>query len=361
MIPSTGGMAGPPTADRGTRLTPQNTTTQALCQCHGAPVGDGATICREGTDELRSLLRWLTADISRTDREPKRITVERTRRTNGHTHTELDVVIAPGHAGRMPSTIWDTPSGEMRNLPRMLDEQAAKLAVRVSHARLKALHAEPPLPLDLRAVDDAGRIRETIGRWASATSGRTVPLDAAWSVTTVADWLIDELPTIRQQDWAGQMLTEIRRLIERVERHIDTLPARRYLGVCGITSWRPAEGTEGPSGPTCTGQVFAIESAPRGRCNTCKAEHDVAQRQADREEQLRGVRLTAVEIERITADFGRRIPRTSINRWAENNRITGDGAVPPRFRYDEVVRVAADVANAAAARAARKASRRGIA
>ena len=308
------------------------TTQQPICTCHGKPSADGAILCREGTDDLAMLLRWLTADISRADREPARDGAGQ---------------IVPGSAGRMPSTIWDTPSGESRNLPRMLDESAAKLAVRTSHAKLRAVHAEPPLPLDLRAVDDAGRIRETVGRWATVTSGRRVPLDAAWDVPTVAAWLISELPAIRLHDWAATMLAEVRRVVERAERHIDVAPVRRHLGICGVVP-EPVE--DEPPAPACAGQVFAVDGALRGRCNVCAAEHDVAQRQEAQAERLRDVRLTAAEIERVTASLDRPVRRNTITQWHKRGHLAVDGG--GRYLVGDVLRLA----ERAAARRAQKAS-----
>jgi hypothetical protein len=307
--------------------------TTIICGHCDKPVNDGY-LCHDGTDELVDLLRWLTLDSA------GRIT--------------------PGGCGRMPSAPGDTPSGETRNLPRMLAEQAAKLAVRTGMVLGRTPLAEIPIPVDLQAVDDAGLVRLTIAHWATTLSGRQVPLDAYWNVATVAAWLIDETPTIRLQPWAADMLHDMTRLIARVERHVDRPTGRRYLGICGTTPEQPPDTLDGTNKPgPCQGQVFALDGAPRGRCNRCHAIHDVAERNAEREERLRGARLTAVEIERLTTEFGRRIPRTSINRWAENGRVLGDGAEPPRFVYDEVCRVAAEVAQAAASRAERKAAVRG--
>ena len=333
----------------------RDTSTQPLCSCHDKPVADGATLCQDGTDDLRDLLRWLTTDICRADREPDTETVL-VRIPGREELVERTVIVRHGY-GRMPSTIWDTPSGEVRNLPRILDESAAKLAVRKGTVIGRVPHAEPPIPLDLRAVDNAGRIRLTIGTYAARLSGQHVPLDAYWDVPTVAAWLIDSLSTIRQQEWAGDMLRDVRTAVTRATRAVDVAPSRAYLGICGITPRRDCQCPDpnpdcehptcpradghplapgGPGNPSpCQGQVFALEGALRGRCGACGAWHDVAERRQQREDQLRGVRLTAAEIEKVTGELGRTIRRNTITKWHERGRLTMDGA--GRYSVDAVL------------------------
>jgi hypothetical protein len=283
----------------------------AVCDCHGAPTGDGARLCTDGTDDLRELLGQLTAAIFRADREPKR---------------GADGLILPHQAGRLPSSRWDTPSGELANLPRMLAEAAARQVVLGGQVRIRHTKTVAPLPLDPAASDMAARLQAVVGHYGGLLMDAGAPGPARPGWAEVAEWLVDKVGLIRGQEWAGVMLADVTRVVRDAQRRVDRLPDRAYLGLCGAS----ITVAEGSAITACDWPLYAAQGAATARCR-CGTSVDVGERRQELLDKADELRLTAVEIERLTTTLGRRIPRTSVTSWASRGQLEGDGADPPRF------------------------------
>jgi uncharacterized protein YjcR len=105
----------------------------------------------------------------------------------------------------------------------------------------------------------------------------------------------------------------------------------------------------GTARPTCEGDVYARDGAASGRCRTCGAEVDTAERQAWLDAEVRSRAFRAAH---IAEAYGIR-PNT-IRKWAERGKLTAHGT----DRDGRPLYNVGDVLDLAVADAARRETRR---
>jgi hypothetical protein len=275
---------------------------------------DQAVLCTDCTDDAIDLLRQVTAVVIRSDREP-RTEVLQVRRLDGSVTTHR--VIVRGDYARRPSTRWDTPSGEVANLPRMLAEQTAKLAVRTTQARLRTMPVDPPLPLNVHAAGRADDLGAVVLGAVTQLTGRTPP-QGATVLAAAADLLIEAMPRVRLLDWSPEWLHDLRRAVVRAARAVDRPPARIYLGPCDRRLTDPATGAD--LGP-CPGEYLAHEGDACAPCSWCRVGVNVAVRKKALLDEAADRWMTAAQTEHLTAALGHRVAKTTVDSWGTRGQV----------------------------------------
>jgi hypothetical protein len=167
--------------------------------------------------------------------------------------------------------------------------------------------------------------------------------DTADPIAVLARWLPDQLEWLRHRSDANTILADIA-ACARVMRGVVAGPVElRYLGPCGAeietcgVGWQDEHGdhwacdlpSDHPGDqhvfhdrdlPPCDGDVYGRPNAEKGRCRTCKAEHDQDARRKWLDETVRGYTYTAREI----AD-AYEINVKTIRSWADRGHLTAHG------------------------------------
>ena len=276
---------------------------------------DQSAICTDCGNLLWDLLDQVTAHVIRTDREPRTETIK-IKRLDG-TLTEHTVIVR-GDFGRQPSTRWDTPSGEVSNLPRMLDEQTARLAVRSTQARLTVKNPDPPMPIDVHSSRDADTLRSAVWDLAADVAGYTPPRDAPFDLAAVASWLQDKVTVIRRHDWAPRHIRAIEHAIQRAVRCVDAT-TRRITVACQC----------GTRVPVCDG----------GEMMTCRAcgESGVLDWWIKQAPAAEGpMTLTQIR-DWLIVTHNRDVPIETLRTWSKRQRSSNpeDGTMLPSVGRDE--------------------------
>jgi hypothetical protein len=175
---------------------------------------------------------------------------------------------------------------------------------------------------------------------------------AAQFLTAQLDWLrhaTDE----QGGPYAAGVFAEIRDCASRMRAVVEGPADRRYLGPCGAV--RPCEGLEPDDWPEadcgnhtpharhdrdpCEGGVWGRNGAATGRCNTCKAEYQRAERQDWIDTLRRDWLYRASEIEEAYPQ----IKADTIRQWLHRGLLVSHGtyAGGPLFKVGEVLDLAA--------------------
>jgi hypothetical protein len=184
-------------------------------------------------------------------------------------------------------------------------------------------HSKPGsrLPLDLGATARLDAVQKTLTKWVDhigVTRGQMRPWFALQGdpITIAAYWLSSNLEWIRHQPdrepddqgntWGAEQFLGDVEACARVVRGIARGPAeQKYLGPCGavrtdVVPLSDGQGswdlTEVMTDSPCEGDVYGYPDAATGRCRTCKAEHDQAERRAWLDEQTTDLAAPARDI-----------------------------------------------------------------
>lgn len=163
--------------------------------------------------------------------------------------------------------------------------------------------------------------------------------------------------TEQGQPWAPGAYAEIADCARRLRGIVNGPAERKYLGPCGaILECNPIRcAPDCPPGcgvtePICDGDVYAVRGASTGRCRTCKAEHDAAQRQAWLDGEVRQRNYTARDI----ADaYGLNVK--TIRSWHARGQLAQHGTEhDPKTGKDSPLHNVGEVLDLAAADALRR-------
>lgn len=148
--------------------------------------------------------------------------------------------------------------------------------------------------------------------------------------SALAQWLAANIPHIRTQRFAGQLLDEVTAIIRAVERAVDLPTPSILAGVC----------------PTCDRPVYTRQGATTGRCAApgCDGMVEVATGRADHLDRLSTTHHTAADAARIITTLGHPITRNRINQWHTRGRLTAasweptqtTGQTRPRFLLADI-------------------------
>jgi hypothetical protein len=212
---------------------------------------------------------------------------------------------------------------------------------------------ESRLPLDLAVTAKLDAVQGEMTTWARhvAEERYSGPQGHVGEdpIVVAARYLAANVEWLRHRPEVDEAYAAIE-LCARVVRGIVRGPAaQRFLGPCGAhwTEWNP-DGTPLDAG-YCEGDVYARDGAASGRCRTCGAEVDTAERQAWLDAEVRSRAFRAAH---IAEAYGIR-PNT-IRKWAERGKLTAHGT----DRDGRPLYNVGDVLDLAVADAARRETRR---
>jgi hypothetical protein len=126
-------------------------------------------------------------------------------------------------------------------------------------------HASSTPPANLDALDKAQTLRVRLGGWASLLP----QLHPFGEPPVIAAWLLTQIPDIRKQPWAGDLLQELQESLQECRLTTDRAAERITLGQC----WNEIEDGR------CEATVTAVNGARVARCRACGATSDVRTRQ----------------------------------------------------------------------------------
>lgn len=126
-------------------------------------------------------------------------------------------------------------------------------------------HAGSLEPANLDALDKAQTLRVRLGGWASLLP----TLHPFGEPPVIAGWLLTQIPEIRKQPWAGDLLRELQESLQECRLATDRAAERITLGQC----WNTLEDQQ------CTATVTAINGATTARCRACGHTTSVRERQ----------------------------------------------------------------------------------
>ncbi|WDZ91161.1 hypothetical protein [Nocardiopsis sp. HUAS JQ3] len=263
------------------------------CTTDGCEEPTSARLCDTCTGRLRSALRTvvelaLGAELHRAALRQTRLT--RSADTIGR---PSDVYPLPVDldAGNLGADLVDTFAEWVREVAR--DMPPGRVLGPVCHGC-----AGDPLPRH---------------RSCAAVLGTRAP---AAHPTALAQWLAANIPHIRRQDYAGQLLDELAAIIRAAESAVD-LPSPTILaGAC----------------PDCGAPVYTRQGSAVGRCRApgCEGTVDTAQGRADHLDRLDDMEYTAADAARILTELGEHVTRHTIAQWHRRGRITRASWAPPR-------------------------------
>ena len=245
--------------------------------------------------------------------------------------------------------------------------------------------SRPPLNVD--AVDALDAIQNALGTICrDIAETRGLQIDSAGlgdlsppdPITRAAKWLSGQLDWLRHavgdqgEPVAVDVFREISECAARMRSLVEGPREQKYLGPCGAVIERcicprdpddevdpgdplstcPVHGWRDADTPTCDGDVYGIPGAEKGRCKTCGATVDQADRLKWIDDLRREWLYTATEI----ADAYEGIKANTISQWASRGLLIAHGkhGNSPLYLVGEVLDLAAgDAARREEARAAR--------
>jgi hypothetical protein len=165
-------------------------------------------------------------------------------------------------------------------------------------------------PANLDALDKGDQMLVVLRGWVALMPGPT-PHGTA---PALAGWLVGQLETLRRQDWAADLLQELRDALNACAHATDRAGAKVFAGMC------PTVTMEG----SCDTPLYAKPGRPVSRCRKCEAAWDVTdwrERALVSAEHHSG---TAAEISRMLSDPVTReaLPQATIRSWANRKKLT---------------------------------------
>ncbi|MBF6399765.1 hypothetical protein IU438_28765 [Nocardia cyriacigeorgica] len=170
----------------------------------------------------------------------------------------------------------------------------------------------------LVAATDARRGPHTDDR-----TGAALPATAPSVVAQAAVWLAGHRHALRAHEAAPELLRDIIRAVDALERLVDRPVERRYLGAC------PAELADG----TVCGYELRTEIDENGRPQTwvrcarasCRTQYEVAAIETKARKLAEQQLYTLADLVRLTAAIGAPVPKPTLYRWAKERRIEPRG------------------------------------
>jgi hypothetical protein len=164
-------------------------------------------------------------------------------------------------------------------------------------------------PANLDALDKGQQMLVVLRGWVALMPGPT-PHGTA---PALAGWLVGQLDTLRRQDWAADLLQELRDALNACAHATDRAGAKVFAGMC------PTVTMEG----SCDTPLYAQPGRPVSRCRKCEAEWDVTdwrERALAASEHHSG---TAAEISRMLSDPVTReaLPQATIRQWVRRQKL----------------------------------------
>lgn len=300
------------TGHKGCRVRRPGASQSNTCGACNKPVDDNGTLCWDCIREqhgLRDLLSRLTSAVIGAETGGKK---------------PLRVVIRPGEVGRGRSTVWDTPSGEASNIPRMLREAGTRQTAFTDGAGTRTRGGDvPSVRVDYRSASRMRVLETALAGLARDMTRVTSTVPSSWTWGGIARWVDANMASARLLESAPAHLAALRAAVLAAEAHVDRPPTRRYLGPCDTGG--------------CGGEYLAAPDAVEAVCQVCGGRVVVSARRDELLDRAREMWLTAVDIERLTAELGERVPDSTVDSWRRRGQIPFLAGDPARYLLGDVL------------------------
>jgi hypothetical protein len=187
-----------------------------------------------------------------------------------------------------------------------LDDAVARLTVRGSGGGSRHVPESGP-PLDMAAMEARDALVTELSGWVRVLTDSRPDDVWTWPADTargMALWLAGAMGTIRQREWAADMLHGVTSAAAGAAAVIDRKPERVPAGTC----------------ETCGTQLLAELGADEVRCQCGMLAVALAARRRDRAAAA-DVLGSAGEISGALARIGITLPRGTITSWASRGRL----------------------------------------
>lgn len=212
--------------------------------------------------------------------------------------------LCPKHAQQLTDCLREVPGtwSDILTSARKLDVGAGS----VGGGGGKASSQEP---VNLDALDKARTLEVILRGWAEQVS----VVAPSFTPPQIAARLYRQQAWILRQEWAGDLLQELRDALNDCNRATDRAGQRVFAGMC------PTE----HDGNVCGQPLYALTGRPYARCRECQQEWDVSdwrERALAAAEYQHG---TAAEISRMLSDPVTReaLPQATIRQWARRGKL----------------------------------------
>ena len=218
------------------------------------------------------------------------------------------IVLCHDHTTKLDEALREVPSTW-----RSITVSACKLDVGAGSVGGMGGEASGSEPANLDALDKGDQLLTVLRGWVALMPGAT-PHGTA---PALAGWLAGMLGTVRRQDWAGDLLQELRDALNACNHATDRAGEKVFAGMCPTES----------DGAVCEQPLYALAGRPVARCRACGQEWDVSdwrERALTAAEHQHG---TAAQISRMLSDPVTReaLPQATIRSWANRKKLTAQG------------------------------------
>lgn len=174
----------------------------------------------------------------------------------------------------------DTLADTLTEMPELLAdlELTATRQARTGEAGHHLTGHEYGLPFHLDAAALLDTVENMLTAIASAVmAGEYGARPEGYRPASLCVWLSTRLAYLRGQREAGDWAASVARFKHEMTRMVDSRPERVYCGPCGA----PVEDPGDPSRTmSCPADLYAQRHRARIVCQACRAQHDMAERQA---------------------------------------------------------------------------------
>ncbi|MET4059962.1 hypothetical protein ABIB35_001507 [Arthrobacter sp. UYP6] len=214
------------------------------------------------------------------------------------------IMLCHEHTTRLEAALREVP-GAWQNI----QVSACKLDVGAGSVGGMGGEASGSEPANLNALDKGQQLLTVLRGWVALMPGPTPHGTAA----ALAGWLVANLRTLRRQDWAADLLQELRDALNACNHATDRAGEKVFAGMC------PTE----TDGTVCEQPLYALAGRPIARCRTCGQEWDVSdwrERALTAAEYQHG---TAAQISRMLSDPVTReaLPQATIRSWVNRKKL----------------------------------------
>lgn len=134
-----------------------------------------------------------------------------------------------------------------------------------------------------------------------------------------AVWLACHPQELRTHPAIDEMFDSLSDVVAIVNKAIDQLPELRYKGVCQYVEYD--QGRE----RRCNTDLYAEKGEEWVQCPRCRASYAVAKLDRDILAQMREMNYTAVELQSLLRELGKRVPKSTLYRWINERKLTPRG------------------------------------
>ncbi|OZC80572.1 hypothetical protein CH274_15490 [Rhodococcus sp. 06-418-5] len=268
----------------------------------GRPTGDGLPICTKCTEILVRMLQsvpGLVADMTITQARLDRMSRGRV----GGKSADTPLPISIDKSGNVPiRRPFDLLENEITTWSRDFES-------RISPAGSLLAAIERPGLLQMTLNCKTGRRHDQ-----STLSTQPTRLFEEFAV-----WLACHPHDLRMHPAIDEMFDSLSDVIAIVNKAIDQLPELRYKGVCQYVEYD--QGRE----RRCNADLYAEKGEEWVQCPRCRASYAVAKLDRDILAQMREMNYTAVELQSLLRELGKRVPKSTLYRWINERKLTPRG------------------------------------